>query len=209
MSERHLSVAELAAWRETGAGDRDRVIAHLAVCATCREAAADLERSRLDDAATPLRFDPAEFVPHGYRVGAATTGTASPARRWIWLAAAAAVVLAVVVPLRLATNDRSQEPTRGDRPTITLVRPVNVAVSADDVAFEWRGTGTDDRVRLTVVDLDRPDEPVLVQDIVGARYEPTAEERQRFSSGRELRWFVELRSGPAIATSPTARFRIR
>lgn len=57
---------------------------------------------------------------------------------------------------------------------------MDASVSADELAFEWKGTSNDDRVRLHVVDLDNPGQPLIERDVAGSRYTPTAEERRRF-----------------------------
>jgi hypothetical protein len=84
----------------------------------------------------------------------------------------------------------------------------DVSVSADELIFEWRGASATDRVRLSVVDLDRPDQPLLEREVTGARYEPTADERRRFRSGQSVHWYLERRSGSG-GPSPAARFRVR
>lgn len=53
MADAHLSSAELVAWRDAGTGDRDRIVTHLAACAACRHAAAELERERPAESARP------------------------------------------------------------------------------------------------------------------------------------------------------------
>jgi predicted anti-sigma-YlaC factor YlaD len=205
MSDVHLSRDELIEWRDDGAGDRVRIVTHLATCAACRDIAADVERNR-PAAHVPSHFDAKDFVPSGYRAGKSAV---SPrwARGWIWPAAAAALVVLAFVPVWLARSNGGPEVMRG-APALVPVRPVDVSVSVDELSFEWRGTSADDRVRLNVVDLDRADEPLIEREVTGSRYEPTPEERRRFRSGQSLHWYVEARSG-AGGTSPAASFRVR
>jgi hypothetical protein len=201
MSELHLSRNELNAWRDAGAGDRARIVTHLAACASCRELAADVERQRPAEIG-PSRFSARDFVASGYRAGASSVSRRS--RQWMWATAAAAVLIIALVPVWLSRVDDADDRLRGGT-TLVPVRPVDTTVSVDELAFEWQGA---DRVRLNVVELNRADAPLIDREVTGSRYEPTAEERRRFRSGQSLHWFVEARGGPG-GTSPAARFRVR
>jgi hypothetical protein len=207
MADAHLSREELTAWRDEGTGDRDRLVSHLAACAACREAAAEVERDRPADV-HPQRFDPADFVASGYRAGQ----PAAPrmAHRWIWVAATAALLALAVIPLtRPGRDDDQSSAMRGDTQAIVPIRPVDQTVAAGELTFEWKGTGDGERVRLTVVDLGRPSEPLIDREVAGTRYEPLPEERARLQPGQSLHWYVEVRGGGATRTSPAARFRVR
>jgi hypothetical protein len=206
MPDLHLSRAELTAWRDEAVGDRRRIITHLAACAACREIAADVERSRPADSG-PLRFDPGDFVAHACRAGALVAPRGS-ATRWSWLAAAAALVAVALVPMWIARSRESPDVMRGGQAAVALVQPVDVAVSVDELTFEWKGTAGVDRVRLNVVDLDRAGEPLIEREVSGSQYQPSPEERRRFRPGQSLHWYVELLGGPG-GTSPAARFRVR
>jgi len=206
VSELHLSRDELIAWRDEGAGDRTRIVMHLARCEACREIAADVERNR---PATngPARFDAADFVSRGYRAGTARAGSRSAVRR-MWLAAAAALIVLALVPLWRTRLDRRPDTLRGNRTALVPVRPVDVSVSVDELSFEWRGASATDRVRLNVVDLERPDQPLIEREVAGSRYEPTPDERRRFRSGQSLHWYLEARGGSG-GPSAAASFRVR
>src|SRR5262245_48020190 len=118
MADGHLSNAELLRWRDEGAGDRARIVAHLASCPACRQLAAELERERPADT-PPARFDPKEFAPAGHRA----FGRRPAGARLAWMAAAAALLVAAVwIPARLW--DRSGPTLRGGTTPVTLLRPV-------------------------------------------------------------------------------------
>jgi hypothetical protein len=205
MIDGHLSRAELTTWRDDGLGDRAQIAAHLAACAECRQIAAAIERQRLDPGATS--FDAGSFVERGYRAGGTPIGLRI-AYRW-WVPAAAAALLAIaVMPWWWARSGDRPGAIRGTS-AIALVRPVEGSVSAADLVFEWTGTAATDRVRLNVVRLERPGEPLIEREVVGSRYEPTPDERRGFQSGASLHWYVERLSGAGGETSPSAEFRVR
>jgi hypothetical protein len=211
MPETHLSRAELTGWRDHGAGDRDRLVAHLAACATCRHLAAELERERpLEPGAQPERFRAQDFVAAGRRAGRASPRSVSTPRHLAYLAAAAGLVLAaVIVPLRLRQSSPSA--LRGDGAAVVTPRhPADETVAADTLAFEWTAAPNAGTLRLSAVALDDPGTPLIDRDVTGTRYTPTADERSRFRAGREYHWFLEYRGGGAGAgTSAAARFRLR
>jgi hypothetical protein len=210
VSDQHLSRSELAGWRDHGAGDRDRVVAHLAGCEACRHLAAELERDRpLDAGALPERFPPRDFVPMGLRAGGRKARVSAGPRRFAYLAAAASLALAVlVVPAWL--RDRSDPVVRGDGAVVAPVRPVDATIATGTLTFEWTAAANAGALRLYVVALDDAGTPLIDRDVSGTRYEPTADERSRLQAGREYHWFVEYRGGGAGAgTSASARFRLR
>ncbi len=204
MADAHLSTADLLRWRDEGAGDRVRIVAHLASCPACRQTAAELERERPADAA-PERFDPREFAPVGHR---ALARRAVSRGRLAWMAAAAALVVAAVwVPVAL--RDGSGSTLRGGAVPVTLVRPVDTSVARREVAFEWTPATGVEVVRLTVTTLDGAATPLIERDVSGTRYVPTDEERGRLQPGRTIHWFVDYReAGGTTGTSPAARFTL-
>ena len=208
MSELHFSRSELAGWRDRGEGDRDRIVGHLAACAACRHAAAELERERpLDAGVQPEHFRSRDFVAAGLRAGGRSTQGFHVPRRLAYLAAAASLVLAVfIVPALL--RDGSDSAVRGGGAVVTPVTPVNATVPIDSLTFEWTAGAAAGPLRLVVVALDDAGTPLIDRDVTGTRYEPTADERRRFQAGREYHWFVEYR-GAGGGTSAAARFRLR
>jgi hypothetical protein len=207
MSDAHLSTSELVRWRDDGVGDRDRIVAHLAACAACRRAAAELERERPADG-EPTRFDPQEFVAAGYQP-ASRGRVPQTGRRLVYLAAAAAVLLAaVLIPSWL--RDRADSAVRGGESPVVLVRPVDSTVPVRDLTFEWKTDRGADRFRLTVVAIDAPARPLIDREVTGTQYVPADDERRQLPQGQPLHWFIEYRDASGvIGTSPAARFTLR
>jgi hypothetical protein len=207
VSDAHLSTSELVRWRDAGVGDRGRIVAHLATCAVCRHAAAELERNSPAES-VPARFDPKDYVQAGYRAGARTPQTRSTVRL-AYLAAAAVILLAAAI-LPLWLRDRSDSALRGGAAAVVLVRPVDATVAVQDLVFEWKAEPGADRFHLTIVAIDEPGKPLIDREVSGNQYTPTDEERARLRPGRALHWFVEYRDpGGGTGTSPAARFTLR
>jgi hypothetical protein len=209
MPDLHLTRDELLVWCDQGQGDRDRIVTHLASCAACRGVAAEIERARPVDEATPATFRPADFIAHGERLGP------RPSTARIWklapLPLAAVLILGVFLLPRWLDRQGSGESTlRGGDDRITLVRPIDAALSAQDLVFEWKTSAELDRGRLNVFDVAAPGEPLIRREVTTGRYEPTAEERQRLPAGRALRWFVEYQDSRGVTvTSAAGRFTLR
>jgi hypothetical protein len=210
MAEWHLSPAELEAWRDRREGDQARIVGHLAACATCRHAAADLERERpIAPDALPSRFDAADFAAVGRRAGGARAPVVGLPRRTAYLAAAATLVLAALVVPQWWPQGQDESSTRGAEAVVTPVAPVDTDVAIDAFTFEWTAATTAGPLRLVVMALDEP-APLVDRDVSGTRYAPTPDERRRFAAGREYHWFVEYRgAGAGPGTSASARFRVR
>jgi hypothetical protein len=207
MRDTHLSRDELIAWRDLGAGDRDLIVTHLASCVACREVAADVERNRPVES-EPQRFDAGDFAARGYRVG--HLRARHPAWRWRWVAAVAALGAVALIPVWLARFDDGAAVVRGGDVGITLVRPVDAIVTAEELAFEWTREIDATGVRLQVFDLESPSQPIIGRDVDGTRYEPTAEERARLPRGRTLYWFIEFRNANGVTmTAPAAQFTVK
>jgi hypothetical protein len=206
MSEPHFSRDELIAWRDDGAGDPGRLVDHLAACEVCRGVAADVARS-LTTGSGGERFDLPEFVSRGYRAGSAKAAPRGASLR-ILLAAAAVLTVLALVPAWLTRLEERSDSLRGAPAALVPVRPVDVSISVEELSFEWQGASATDRVRLNVVDLDRPEEPLIEREVTGSRYEPTPEERRRFRPGQSVHWYVEGRGGSG-APSAAVSFQVR
>lgn len=207
MADGHLSASALQAWRDRGDGDRERIVGHLATCAACRHAAAELERERpLAADVRPTRFDVHEFATAGRRFSIAPPATRGLPRRTAYLAAAAAVVLAAIVVPRWWPASTAPS-LRGSGTLVDLSAPVGTAVTVDALAFEWTAAPAAGTLRLVVMSLDDV-APLVDREVSGTRYVLSAEEQRRFRAGRDYHWFVEYR-GAGAGTSPSARFRVR
>jgi hypothetical protein len=205
----HLTRDELLVWRDEGQGDRDRIVTHLASCAACRGVAAEIARVHPAEGAIPATFRPADFIAHGERLGPRPSAT----RIWrlIPVPLAALLLLGVVLlPRWLDRQSVGDSALRGGDARITLVRPIDVTIPAQDLIFEWQANAELDGGRVNVVDLTAPDAPLIRRDVRGVRYEPSAEERRRLPAGRELRWFVEYQDSRGVTvTSAAGRFTLR
>jgi hypothetical protein len=209
MPDVHLTRDELLVWCDQGQGDRNRIVTHLASCAACRRVAAEIERVRPVDEATPAVFRPADFVAHGERLG--PHREASRIWRLVPLPLVAVLILGVfLLPRWLDRQDSGESTLRGGDDRITLVRPIDATLSAQDLVFEWTTSAELDRGRLNVFDVAAPGEPLIRREVTTRRYQPTPEERQRLTAGRALRWFVEYQDSRGVTvTSAAARFTLR
>jgi hypothetical protein len=203
-------LSELAAWRDDGTGDRDRIVTHLAACGSCRHAAAELEREPPSaNDARPARFDVNDFVSAGLQATAPRQRRLTGPVRVALLAAATSLVLATfVVPAWF--RELSPTTVRGGAEVVTLRNPVDLTVAADSLTFEWTARAEAGSLRLYVVSLDDPGTPLIERDVAGTRYEPASDERRRLQPGREYHWFLEYQgAGAGAGTSGSARFRVR
>jgi hypothetical protein len=93
------------------------------------------------------------------------------------------------------------------RPPVTTT-PKDETLTAAQVKFEWdRASGS---TRIVVVDLSRPDKPVIDRVVEGQSYEPSPDERKLFIASRQYHWFVEVpgRDG-RTQSSAAAQFTVR
>jgi hypothetical protein len=149
----HLSRDELVRWRDTPSeAERARVLSHIAQCDACSGLLAELMRTR-PIATPPQRFDGREFVERGYRA-------ADPSRVRVLrftpriaaaLAAAAAILLAIVLPgLRGGpeTVPTDTNAVRGGR--IQAIAPVGDVDGP--IAFSWSSPVSASRYAVEVLD---------------------------------------------------------
>ena len=133
----HLMREDLVRWRDEGRDDdRARIISHLASCTSCAALYAELIRTA-PAKATPVHFDPADFVQRGYAVrrdSSARAAWSSAFMSWkLWagaLSAAAALLLMIV----LVPSPRPESSdTRGTR--IELLTP---QTPGRPMVLEWK-----------------------------------------------------------------------
>lgn len=210
MTPAHLDHDDLRQWRDDPqSSDRDRIVAHLAVCDVCGSRYAEMVRTAPATAVEPP-FGAEAFRARGYAVlaGPSRWRKALRMRALVPLAAAAALVFAAGAYLLVPRQPETV--MRGGETGVELVRPSGVTVAAGDLRFEWRAPEDATRQSLFVFDLASLDEPVISREDVRTGYVPTEEERQRLRPGVTYRWFVEHRGpGGSTAASPSATFSIR
>jgi len=149
----HFRDAELRQWSRSGPGaDRDRVVAHVAACATCAAAYADAMRAASLAPIPVVEPDEvADFVKVGYQVPSrsADAGRSWRRRTLIALAAAAALIVAVTVPyLRDTREARDAITVRGD--AIQALAPIGSVERGTE--FRWSATAAAARYRLDIGD---------------------------------------------------------
>jgi hypothetical protein len=209
----HLSAEELQRWHDRGpVEDRTRVIAHLAECDDCAGRLAELVRtSPVEDVSGILA--PAEFAPRAHAMVESSASVSTPVRHRpvFWSLAAAAVLVLAVGGSYLLRDAPTEAPVfRGDTLAVELLQPVTEEIAAADLVFEWRTPDAVGPVRLRVVDLARPDSPVIDRTGVLSGYRPEPAELARLRPGIPYRWFIEYRADAgAVVTSPAGRFEIR
>jgi hypothetical protein len=143
----HFNDIELRLWRDAGPGaDRDRVVAHLAECASCASRYAVEIRNRplvADEAA-----DAADFVAAGVRAAARPTVVPFPYVRWVVpLAAAAVLAIAFAVP-RLMIRDTGTTPTPTFRGGSVHALSPSGFVDRAGIEFVWSSGIAADRFQI-------------------------------------------------------------
>jgi predicted anti-sigma-YlaC factor YlaD len=104
----HLMRDELIQWRDHGrAEDRDRVVSHLATCASCAGMYAELIRTA-PAVQESTRFDPKDFVKRGYAVRREAAARAWPSFATSWKTWAGAFSAAVVLLIVVLVGPRQQ-----------------------------------------------------------------------------------------------------
>ena len=192
----HLTVEELKAWHEHGsAGDRARVIGHLAECEACRKSLAMMATHE------PTAASPAISVDDAVRLGYAARKAALG--RWSWLesplvrlAGVAAVVFLVIWVTTPTVNQTRKAPT-----LVTSEGPGTAE------AFGWETPVKASKYRVTV----RDDKGVLMfsGETTAPPFRPDASMRSQLQRGQSYTWKVESldASGTVIGESLPATFR--
>jgi predicted anti-sigma-YlaC factor YlaD len=201
----HLSADELKAWYERGsAGDRARVVAHLAECDACRRALSMLAVTAEPEARTPA-ITAAEAIPQGYV--AQTPQQSEGAGWWSWLrpayglAAAAVVVLAVVMWSSTPRPDDGGDVVRSSE-----LLAVSPGGSATTLEFRWDSPFAAARYRLAVRDASGT--VVFSGETTASSMNIDATARPRFATMVEYSWTVSAldASGEVIAESKPRTF---
>jgi hypothetical protein len=206
----HFSDIDLQQWRDAGPGaDRERVVAHLAVCAACAARYADAIRSRPlqapGQADAPAGFDAADFVAAGVRAAARPTVVPFRRLRWI-LPQAAAAVLAIAFVIPRGTRDDGAPPTfRGGG--IHALSPSGV-VDRAGVEFVWSSAIAADRFQIDIGDATG----VLYSGVSTTPRMPMPRAvADRLRPGVDCWWTVTAldRSGAPVTKSERRTFSVR
>lgn len=148
----HLTRDELLAWRDhPSPASRDGIVGHLAACDECSAVYAELIRTRSAET-PPERFAARDFVARGYAAAARPPASvlAFRPRVWIPLAVAAAILLAVLLPVMRPGTDAVVETgvVRGSVPeALAPAGPTRGAIE-----FRWASPSAADRYAVEVKD---------------------------------------------------------
>lgn len=195
----HFDDIELRRWAERGAGDdRDRIVSHLAACASCAARYGEAIRRRSGPVATEANVD--DFVRAGVRI-------ARPRRLAIAIAAAAAIVLAVVLLPIVVERQSSRDELhfRGDG--IRLLEPSG-DVRLDQLRFAW-GSGI--AAAAYEVEIGKDDRVVVHAEAKRPPLVLSASQTAALARGASYWWSVAALDarGQRIAVSPRRAFTAR
>jgi hypothetical protein len=144
----------LIQWRDRGnAADRERITSHLATCASCAAAYAELIRTA-PATQMPIRFNPEEFVARGYAVRRDPPQNAWPAfvTSWkVWASAFSAAMAVLLVVLVAPRFDSGVTP--GERPFTTLSGPPG-ATSGVRLTIMFQPSVTEEAMRQALLDIE-------------------------------------------------------
>ena len=196
----HLTSEELANYRDlqSDEAERARIAAHLVVCESCRRSFADA--IKMQPATESSRFAPAPFVERGLRAyPSADRAWWRGFVVWVGVPAAAAILIAVLLPMRSTFRDPS-DTTRGT----ALVPEVPAGRIESLTELRWSSPITASRFVVTV------------RDASGAAVFTTQSRTTRAVADVRLgegtySWTVEAldASGRVLAVSPPVGFEIR
>ncbi len=210
----HFTDPEIRLWSESGPGaDGDRVIAHLAACARCAALYAEAVRTHAPAGIGPAGHpaeDVDDFVATGYGVpsrhGSIATFPARRRRTLVWLAAAAALIAAIAIPVAL----RFRQPPPGELTLrgggIQALAPVGSV--SEGATFAWSTSVSPSAFRLDIGDANGV---VYSERTSHARVELPAGAWRKLSPGVDYWWTVTAldRDGQPIAASERQAFRTR
>jgi hypothetical protein len=147
----HLTRDQLLAWRDAPSpASREMIIGHLAACDECAAIYAELIRIRSVEQ-PPERFDPRDFVEAGYAAARPPVPlVAFRPRLWVPLAAAAAVVLAVLLPLMRPATDAVVPTDTLRSGAVEALAPAGP--TAGVIEFRWTSPAAADRYAVEVKD---------------------------------------------------------
>lgn len=197
----HLTQEQLVGWRDHGAAaERGAVLGHLAACEACRGQLAAV--ARLAPQRGPQHFDPAAFVARGRAVYRGRPALWRLPALWIGLPAAAALVVALLVPRPTPSTAPSIEVRGSDVQTIAPAGEVAVVRE-----FRWSSPFRASRYHVIV--RDSAGEAVLTDETAAERYVVPPEKAASLRAGR-YSWTVEAKdaAGRVIAGSRPRSFTL-
>jgi hypothetical protein len=198
----HFTDIELRRWREQGpGGDRARVVEHLAACGICAARYADTLRTTALDAAG-VADDASDFLAAGYRAGDAQALRGRVPWRWFAGLAAAALLLALVVPRLVAPPEEGMR-FRGAQ--LHALAPAGVTSGA--LTFTWSSAFEAPRFRIAI-----GSGPTLLRTAESAASPLRAPEAivRALQPGTDYWWTVTAldASGQEIQQSPRQTFSV-
>jgi len=200
----HLSAGELRTWYEQGrAGDRPRVIGHLAECDECRRALSALAMSDTPAVSDSPVISTEQAVPLGY-AARQPDASSSAWPRWLRPAYGLAGAAAIVVVVLLATRGGAPAPDDAVRGSELVAMTPSGA--AGNLQFKWQSPFAAASYRVTVRDA----KGVLIFEMAtrGSEIEPDPTLRGRVVGGESYTWQVTAldRDGAVIAASRPVTF---
>jgi hypothetical protein len=149
----HLRRDELIQWRDHGhPEDRDRIVSHLATCASCAAMYAELIRTA-PVASGPARFDPRDFVKRGYAVRRDASTSAWPAIVSSWKVWAGALSAAVVI-IFLAPRFDSNSGAVRDTDSFTTLSGSSGFTSGVRLTVMFQPDVTEEALRRTLLEIE-------------------------------------------------------
>lgn len=201
----HLTREAMIAWRDAPSeASRADVVAHLASCAACAAAYAELVRTA--PASDPPRvFDPETFKARG--LAAHSTGQRPPFRLARWVLVPAGTVAIALVALLFVRPDSGEIPVTRGSTALHAIGPVGTVATPS--TFTWDAPADADLFRLEITDASGA--VVHEARVRGRSYTLPADAAARLTRGVEYRWTISRidSRGETLDVSPPAVFRIQ